>query len=356
MKTNNKRTRQSQNVSRVRFDRLIRLQNLILEGKHPTTEKLAVELEVSPEVLRKDIYFLVNERGHPIDFDHRKNRFYYTTKFTPLVAEHVTEDEIEALHMLESALELLKQIPHASAAQSALQKVINTLSKSVDYPKERKSLISFHTADECIFPAETFDFMFKSAVHQEEVEVGYQKAGHKQPIERRTLHLHHLAKINSEWFMFAYEPAIRKFRTFIPARIRSIKKTGNKFKRKRFSIKERLKHSFEVFDGDELFEVKIVFSPKVADYIREKRWGGQQGLRELGDGRVELHLRLSSLHEVHRWIMKWNGEAVVTNPPQLEDMIIESGRRIAAEQEKHRALRTAAATVTDTTQSTIPPA
>jgi predicted DNA-binding transcriptional regulator YafY len=118
----------------------------------------------------------------------------------------------------------------------------------------------------------------------------------------------------------------------------------------------QLKHSFEVFDGDELFEVKIVFSPKVADYIREKKWGGQQGLRELGDGRVELHLRLSSLHEVHRWIMKWDGEAVVTNPPQLEDMIIASGLKIAAEQEKHRAMRVAAASVTDTTQPSPPAA
>ena len=75
-----------------------------------------------------------------------------------------------------------------------------------------------------------------------------------------------------------------------------------------------LRDSFGVVSGQGEFQVIIRFDSYAADYIREKRWHPSQQLRELKDGRVELRLKLSSLQEVRRWVLSWEGEATVVQP------------------------------------------
>jgi len=80
------------------------------------------------------------------------------------------------------------------------------------------------------------------------------------------------------------------------------------------------------------FQIVIRFNEQVADYIREKRWHDSQRLVELPDGGVELHLKLSSLPEVERWILSWAGNAVAIQPPQLAEMIRKSAENILKQQ------------------------
>ena len=110
----------------------------------------------------------------------------------------------------------------------------------------------------------------------------------------------------------------KDIRTFVPARIRSVRTTGNRFEKVReFSLEQRLKDSFGVHFGAGRHDVVIRFAPEVADYIREKRWHHSQELRELRGGGVELKVRLSSLGEVERWVLSWAGRAKVVRPKEL---------------------------------------
>jgi predicted DNA-binding transcriptional regulator YafY len=76
-----------------------------------------------------------------------------------------------------------------------------------------------------------------------------------------------------------------------------------------------------VHSGHESHRVIIRFDPQVADYIREKKWHPSQEVTALGDGGVELRLRLSSLGEIQRWILSWAGGAVPIAPPELVESI-----------------------------------
>ena len=60
------------------------------------------------------------------------------------------------------------------------------------------------------------------------------------------------------------------------------------------------------------------------------RDGGElpQELRERKDGGVELRLKLSSLGEVSRWVLSWAGDAEVTQPRELQEMLKTAARRI----------------------------
>ena len=133
---------------------------------------------------------------------------------------------------------------------------------------------------------------------------------------------YHLANINGEWFLFAYDHARKDLRTFAPARIQSVKTTGKTFERtQKFSLEKRLRDSFGVHAGEGKFEVIIRFAPRAADFIREKKWHPSQTLRDLKDGGAELTMNLSSLAEVQRWVLSWAGEAVVVKPRELAESI-----------------------------------
>jgi predicted DNA-binding transcriptional regulator YafY len=65
---------------------------------------------------------------------------------------------------------------------------------------------------------------------------------------------YHLANINGEWFLFAYDHLRGDIRTFVPARIQRIKPTGKTFARpETFSMEKRLRDSFGVHSGQGLW-------------------------------------------------------------------------------------------------------
>jgi len=108
-----------------------------------------------------------------------------------------------------------------------------------------------------------------------------------------------------------------------------VKPTGKIFERpQKFSLEKRLRNSFGVHSGEGEFEVIIRFNARAADYVREKKWHESQQLRELKGGGVELHLKLSSLMEIERWVLSWGGDAKVSKPRELVEAVREAAKRI----------------------------
>jgi predicted DNA-binding transcriptional regulator YafY len=141
---------------------------------------------------------------------------------------------------------------------------------------------------------------------------------------------YHLANINGEWFLFAFDHLRRDIRTFVPARIHGARPTGKSFTRpEKFSVEKILRDSFGVVSGAGEHRVIIRFDAGAADFIREKRWHPSQELRERPGGALELRLKLSSLGEVQRWILSWGGSAVVVAPPELVESVRAAAKRIA---------------------------
>jgi proteasome accessory factor B len=190
--------------------------------------------------------------------------------------------------------------------------------------------ISFRHSAEPILNLEIFDALAKATAGRRQLRLHYRKPGGKQT-EPRVVDPYHLANINGEWFLFAYDHLRKDIRTFVPARIRSMEPTGQTFERPpRFSVEKMLHDSFGVHSGQGEYEVVIRFDAFAADYIREKRWHPSQQLRELKDGGVELRLKLSSLGEIQRWVLGWGGSAQVLQPADLVLAVREAADRIVA--------------------------
>ena len=314
--------------SRPPLERMLRIHQLVQAGSFPNATSLAREIEVSTKTIQRDLEFMRERLNLPLGFDRLHNGFYYTAEVSAFPTMQITEGELFALVVAEKALQQYRGTSFEKPLLSALRKMEQSLPDTISLNlADIEQTISFRTRAEPILDLKIFDVLAKAVSQRQQLELHYRKPGHKA--EPRIVDPYHLANINGEWFLFAFDHARKDIRTFAPARIESAAPTGKTFERsQKFSLEKRLRDSFGVHAGEGKFEVVLRFTPRAADYIREKKWHPSQTLKDLKDGGAELRMKLSSLAEVERWVLSWAGEAKVLKPLELAESVRTAAKRI----------------------------
>ncbi len=308
---------------------MLRIHQSLQSGKFPNATTLARELEVSTKSIHRDIEFMRDRLNLPIEYDAAHFGYNYIGEVSSFPTMQITEGELFALVVAEKALQQYRGTSFEKPLLSAIKKMEQALPDTISLNlADIEQTISFRTRAEQILDLKIFDVLAKAAARREQIELAYRKPGQTKP-EARIVDPYHLANINGEWYLFAYDHARKDIRTFAPARIKSVKPTGKTFERpQKFSLEKRLRDSFGVHSGQGEHEVVIRFNPRAADYVREKKWHESQQLRELKNGGVELRLKLSSLMEIERWALSWGGDAKVLKPRELAEAVRQSAKRI----------------------------
>jgi len=308
---------------------MLRIHQLVQSGVFPNATRLAAELEVSTKSIHRDLEFMRDRLQLPLEFNRARFGYGYTEEVNAFPTVQITEGELFALIVAERALQQYRGTSFEKPLLSAIKKMEQSLPETISLDlADVERTISFRTRAEPILDLKVFDCLAKATTARQQLELTYRKPG-MQEIEQRVVDPYHLANINGEWFLFAFDHLRKDIRTFVPARIKSVRQTGKVFDRqKKFSLDARLRNSFGVHAGRGAHEVILQFDRGVADYIREKKWHDSQQLRELNNGGVELRLKLSSLLEVERWVLGWGGNAKVVSPDELAEAVKASAKRI----------------------------
>jgi proteasome accessory factor B len=312
------------------LERMLRIHQALQAVGFPNASKLAREAEVSTKTIHRDIEFMRDRLNLPVEFDASRNGYFYTGEVSAFPTMQISEGEIFALVVAEKALQQYRGTSFEKPLLSAIKKMEQALPDAISLNlADIERTISFRTRAEPILNLEIFDALAKAVAQRQQLELHYRKPG--QPAEKRLVDAYHLANINGEWYLFAYDYARKDLRTFVPARIQSVKPTGKTFERtQKFSLEKRLRDSFGVHAGEGEFEVVIRFSARGADYIREKKWHPSQTLQDLKGGGAELKMKLSSLAEVQRWVLSWGGDAKVLKPKELVESVQAAAKKILA--------------------------
>ena len=328
MKVNSTHTLQMPQ-SRPPLERMLRIHQAVQSGKFPNASLLARELEVSTKSIHRDIEFMRDRLDLPIEYDGRRFGYRYTEEVSAFPTVQITEGELFALVVAEKALQQYRGTSFEKPLLSAIRKMEQSLPDTISLNlTEVEQTISFRTRAEPILDLEIFDALAKATAHRRQIELAYRKPGSREA-ELRVVDPYHLANINGEWYLFAWDHGRKDIRTFVPARVQSVKPTGKSFERpQKFSLDQRLRDSFGVHSGEGEYEIVLRFKARVADYVREKKWHDSQQLRELKDGGVELRLRLSGLAEIERWILSWGGDVKVLNPRELVESVKQAAEEI----------------------------
>lgn len=300
------------------LDRMLRIHSALQSGRQPNASELAAEIEVSTKTIHRDIAFMRDRMGLPIGFDPVRNGYRYTEEVGAFPSLQISEGELFALLVAEKALQQYRGTPFEQRLVTALRKLERALPDTVSLNLgDWDHAISFRTTAEPILDAPVLEALADAIQHRRQLELTYRKPG-ARAAESRIVDPYHLANVNGDWYLFAFDHLRGAIRTFSPTRVQSVAVTGNTFRRPaKFELEKQLRDSFGIFSKEGDFEVRIRFDAAAADYIREKRWHPSQKLVELPDGGLELFLRLGSLVEVQRWVLGWGGHAVALAPEGL---------------------------------------
>ena len=319
----------AQQHTRLPLERMLRIHQLLQAGEFPNATTISRAIEVSSKTIQRDLEFMRERLNLPLVFDPVRHGYRYTAEVSAFPTLQITEGEILALVVAEKALQQYRGTSFEKPLLSAIRKIEQALPDTVSLSlADLDRTISFRMRAEPVLDLGVFDALARAVARRQQLELHYRKPGHAA--EARRVDPYHLANINGEWYLFAFDHARKDLRTFVPSRIQSLKPTGKTFAQpQKFSLEQRLRDSFGVHAGSEKHDVVIHFNPRAADYIREKKWHPSQVLRPLKDGGAELKMTLSSLAEVQRWVLSWAGDARVLKPRELAESVRAAARKMA---------------------------
>jgi proteasome accessory factor B len=213
---------------------------------------------------------------------------------------------------------------------AAFQKLTEGLTETVTFRwAELDSAISFKALGTTVADLELFEMVSRAVLRSEELEFQYHKL-QGRGYEARRVQPYHLGCVENQWYLFAFDLARKQMRTFVLARMKEVRATGQRFTRPaEFSMTKHLGNSFGVFhDAGPPQEIRIWFDAFAARLVRERKWHASQKVKELPDGEIELSLRLGNLPEIQRWVLSWGAHARVETPVALRRQLAQIARQL----------------------------
>jgi proteasome accessory factor B len=301
---------------------MLRLHERLKAVTYPNCRKLAYELEVSAKTIQRDIDFMRDRLGLPIEYDQLQFGFYYTEPVANFPSIEVSQGEIIALFVARKALEQYRGTSFERSLRTAFQKISEGLRDRVDFQwTDVDSAISFRGLGRSVADIDLFEAVSKGVIESREIEFDYKKAkssGH----EPRRVRPYHLGSVSDQWYLFGFDLARGQIRTFVLQRMRGVKLTATRFQRPPdFSINKHLSESFGVYSGHGHYAVRVRFDALAGQIVSERQWHASQKIKPLPGGGVEMTMELGSLEEVERWLLSWGKRAFVLEPPELVDRI-----------------------------------
>src|SRR5271154_3371291 len=190
--------------SRPPLERMLRIHQSLSSGSFPNASKLAREIEVSTKSIHRDIEFMRDRLNLPVEFNSAKNGYFYTEEVSAFPTMQITEGEIFALVVAEKALQQYRGTSFEKPLLSAIKKMESALPETISLNlADIEQTISFRTRAEPILDLKIFDALAKAVAQRQQLELNYRKPG--QPAEPRLVDAYHLANINGEWYLFAFD-------------------------------------------------------------------------------------------------------------------------------------------------------
>lgn len=322
-------------LARPPLERMMRLHEQLQARRFPNCRSLAEELEVSTKTVQRDIDFMRDRMGLPIEYDQVNFGFFYSEPVTSFPNLKVSVGEVMALFVAQKALTQYKGTSFEKPLRAAFQKLTEALHEEFSFNVgDLETAISFKGIGMSVSDIELFEIVSKTVLRSSELDFEYKKLASNRH-EGRRVQPYHLGCIENQWYLFAFDVSRQQLRTFVLSRMRNARDTKLKFtKPQDFSIDNHLSGSFGVFKSSRAARqtVRIEFDAFASRLVAERQWHPTQKIKNLGNGGLELSLQLGNLEEIERWVLSWGAHARVIGPKALVQRVRQAAQSLL---EKH---------------------
>lgn len=309
---------------RATLRRVLWIHERLGNGHAVTSVSLARELETSARTVKRDLLFMRDQLGAPIEWDAAGRSYVYTRPCDILPLLRLDAGEALALALAGRTFAAWHGTSLGRALTVALGKIAGVVGGAVSLPVTEISHLVFQPDGDPTADAELryFATVLEAIRRRRVLRIAYQKPRTGAPPEMRLIHPLHLACLDHRWVLIAHDPARRAPRNFLLGRIRQATATAATFiPRADFDLKAYLRGSLGRFTGEAETEVRLLFDPQLAPYLRERPWHASQVITDRPDGAIEVTLRLNNLTDVRRHILACGRHVEVLAPPELREAV-----------------------------------
>lgn len=293
-----------------RATRLIELLTLLSGRRAYKVDELAVRFELTERTIYRDLSEL--SRRYPVVRGEHGWRLMDGAK---LGALHLNTRE-RALLQLALSNEALRRQPAVAAVRDSVVAKLEHLNALADEGGSALLAGPERTGD---VPPQVVDALDQAVRERRTLEITYTSLTTPGSRTRR-LDPYGVFHREGVWYSSGHCHVNDELRIFRLDRIIAARCTEERFEAKEFDLEEDLSHSWNIYRGHELHNIRLHVPADLAPLVRNGALHEGAEVVELdpiGLGAVEYRLRLSHLEEVARWVVGFGGRIRVVAPPKL---------------------------------------
>jgi len=319
-------------VPKAQFQRLFELDRRIRSGEYPNCTSFSKEWEVSRKTVQRDIEFLRDTLGAPIEYNFENRGYHYTEPSWTMPGLSLTEGEILQLLLAERMARQYEGTPIAGTLESLFEKINALLRENIPIDMDLfRTQFSFLGKPSRTVSEKIWLPLFRTLRNCRVIRLIY-RIPDCEKSEKRTVEPVHLASIGGEWYLVAWCRKREDLRNFAVSRIKAVGETDETFPQRHLDPEEYFSNRFSRFVGKagKTHKISIRFSREIAPWVLERSWHPMQTIKKHRDGRLTISFPAPVLYEVKRWVLQWGAAAEVIAPTELREEIeneaVELGR------------------------------
>ena len=280
------------------------------------------EWEVSAKTIQRDIDYLRDELGAPIDYDRAKGGYRYTEENYRLPTVPISESDLFAVCTAARVLKQFENTPLHAKLASVFDKIQQSLPQKlkVDPAWMNERILIFPEPATTIKP-EVWDTVAAAIRENRRLRISHRSPDAKR-WSTRSIEPYYLVSYRGEWYVTSMCRKRGSIRTFALSRVRRAELLSQTFTMpEQYSVDAMFGDRFGIFWKEQMYKVSIRFSPQTAPYIKERQWHPLQRIKSNSDGSIILEFTTNHINEVVHWVLSWGPGARVLEPGVLVERI-----------------------------------
>ena len=303
-------------MPRTGLPRIYRIEKEIASGKYPNSDDLARMMETSISTISRDIEFMRDQLGAPIEYDAFNRGYYFTEKTFRLPASFTNSEDLLALCMARSIFSLYKDTPLYDASRQLLESITTPISSDGNYDWMENRITVPQIASAKVKP-EIWDIIIEGLKGNRVITFDYMGTW-DDDFKKRKVHPYQLLFDSGMWYLYGFAEERKDTRIFLLSKMKNVQVTTDLFSLpKNYKYAEFTGNSyFGVFIGQEKQRYVIDIYDDSMTFAEERQWAADQKITEKGD-QINIEFNSTQHYKVLRWVLSCGCNAVPKSPKKL---------------------------------------
>lgn len=318
------------------MERLPKIIKEVESGRYPNCTSLAEKFEVSTKTIQRDMEYLRDRQGLPLEYDRTHHGYHFTSEIGHLDQLSLSVEDVGALFLARQVMEPIRGTRLANALATSFSKLTRKLEGKVDLRwQELEAVYSSQSSGAIEADLELFGTLAEAVIEQRVLQFSYRSKGQARRT-RRTVNPHHVTQVNGGWYLVAYDPAKEGFRVYTMSRLIGAKVLPEKFERRAdFDPNDFFKDSLGIWNeggqSQQPVELVVRVSGWLVRLVEDRKWHPSQTVKLLSDdgSLAEVRMKLSHLIEAKNLVLGWGAAAEVIKPKALREVMREEVEKMS---------------------------